>query len=51
VLIFYIERVIWQKQVQCIVEIERVPSTPFNILTNVQYYQVKVARDKTYKKN
>jgi hypothetical protein len=25
-----------------------VPSTPFNILTNVQYYQVKVARDETY---
>jgi hypothetical protein len=24
------------------------PSTPFNILTNVQYYQVKVARDETY---
>jgi hypothetical protein len=41
----------WQKQVQCIVEIgEGAFNTPFNILTNVQYYQVKVARDETYKK-
>jgi hypothetical protein len=25
-----------------------VPSTPFNILTNAQYYQVKVARHEIY---